>query len=215
MLEDAETWAKHLFEAGVPGDRLEECWLRAVNDKTGDFAPTFFDVKTAWHNIRAEENKLREAALAANPIGRCTQRKYHRNPEGDIVAANYWSGQDELMPCPHCRPDDAAKWKTDQIARYGEIKAPHLTPKLAVESILRPAAVEIGRDEAHALRDRFNDLVERLVDDPKSRKNLSVVWDEGGGVFKYPQRADVLFTPDMLRRKIEDYAKALEVRNGQ
>lgn len=214
MMEDAEIWTNALIDL-VPINRLAEVWAVAVERKTGDFAPNFFDVKNAWGAIVAAEKKAEAERRAEDPIARCTQAKNHRSDKGEILAQNPYlddKAPDQLMPCPHCRPDDLTAWRRHQKALYGEIKRPLFTPKMAVDDILAPSEEVLTLEAANALRDRYNDLVEALVGPDARKAKLFVVFDEGGNVFRYPHRVDVMFSAAVLRKKIEGYEKALEAR---
>lgn len=203
----AGDWTDVLLDV-VPLDWLPDLYKRAVLNHPNSYLVNAFDILQEFKNrrleIESEKERSRVTELNRTPITRCTQRKHHINEQGETVALNHHTEKDEAIPCPHCRAADHTKWKADQIARYGIIKRPPLTPHEAVEKITRVSEVYLSLTEAQPIADEYNALVKNLVD-AETARNLFIKFDEGINRFKHPHRADILFTADDIKEKIDRY----------
>lgn len=129
MAEDAMLWAKTLSHH-IPVVELAAAWRRTVASYQGNYQPTAFDVIAA-HRLNVRDREAADERRPVDPVANCTHRNRHVMDDGQILALNFYTDRDELIPCPHCRPDDLRRWKADQIARYGEHK-----PKFDPESVV-------------------------------------------------------------------------------
>jgi hypothetical protein len=211
-------WTDLLIDE-VPLDWLPDLYKRAAWNHPNSHMVNAFDLIAEYRvkreEIAAEKKRLEDLEAEQNPILRCTQKKRHLRYEtgdpGNVIAYNYYSEKDEIMPCPHCRADDLENWKKTQLALYGEVKRNpiEVSPSQAVEKILKTEEVYLSAMEAKEITDEYNALVEKIVDE-NSRPFVFMIFDEGVNRFRHPNRADILFTADNMRKKIESYQKVLE-----
>jgi hypothetical protein len=217
----AKIWAENLFGI-IPELRLPDVFNFEFARHESDYPITQYDLKNAWRDLLQAEadkrRKLEEKQRDANPIERCVGKKYHvpKNGRdvGETIALNPYTGEDERMPCPHCRPTDEVKWKKDQIARFGEIEIKQITPEEAVEKILRPAEVYLTSSEAKDLADEYNRLVRELLAGDDGAEQLIVLFDDGANRFHHPGSWRKLYRSQDLERMIADYKKRLEEKSA-
>lgn len=103
-------WTEFLLTR-VPADRLFECWDAAIGAHDGTYPLAATEINEAWRAI--QEREKMEADLKARQEAhllpkRCTF--HHNNEEEKLVPIyNMRVGDDVLMPCPSCRPEDFAE----------------------------------------------------------------------------------------------------------
>lgn len=215
----SEDWTDILIDE-VPLEWLPDLYKRAAWNHPNSHMVNAFDLiaeyKTKREEIAVEKARIEAIEAEKNPSLRCTQVKRHVQTQGHdlafIVAYNYYSEKDELLPCPHCRTQAFEEWKKMQNALYGEVKRNpiEVSPSEAVEKILKVEEVYLTQEEAINIQESYNELVFALVDDETARNNLYVTFDEGANRFRHAHTAAILFTADDMRKKIESYKKILE-----
>jgi hypothetical protein len=101
----AGLWEEHLTAAGVPTDRLEDCYRRAVSEKAdvgNSYPPNHVDLICAWQQMRAEEARKERRRREQNPCPVCFN--------ADWVATEGDGGRYATLPCPECRPAQHRTW---------------------------------------------------------------------------------------------------------
>lgn len=204
----------------VPLDWLPDLYKRAAWNHPNSHMVNAFDLiaeyRAKCEEIAEDKKRVEEAEAEKNPVLRCTQVKRHLKftdgeDSGQVVAYNYYSEKDEIMPCPHCRAKDLEDWKKTQVALYGEhSKNPiEVKPSEAVKQILRTEEVYLSASEAKDISDEYNKLVTQLVEDEETWLKLFVFFDEGANRFRHGHTAAILYTADDMRKKIESYQAIL------
>lgn len=86
-----EAWSEILFEV-VPGDRLNDCYLYAMQHRDSTFALAATEVLAAWRFINSEEAHQR---AKSKPCALCFGRGfgYVYDPKTDTEI---------VKECPHC-----------------------------------------------------------------------------------------------------------------
>ncbi len=213
-------WMEEL-EPEVPMEFLPECFKVAKNNHASTFPINCHEIISAWRDTikpRMENEKLdiQRKAEADNPVLRCIQKHRHINDEGETVIDLFESGTDDIAPCYFCRATDYENWKKTQIALYGQVKdfiRPSEQSKKGdamtnVFEMFRKQPEEIlSLEEIAELQSEHNALVCQIVDDPKTQKDLIIIFDEGANCFKHPESAYQTYRAKDIRRKIESYKK--------
>jgi hypothetical protein len=220
LADRAMDWQDEL-ELEIPRERLPDAVRRARKNHKSSFALNLYEILTAWEEITAEEIADRQKQLQRerfeNPTLACSNEKYHVNKQGDVFSDLFNTGTDEVSPCPVCREDEYKKWRKTQIALYGEHLPTIIKPaqefntlEAAGNLFLAKLKPQISAEEIADLEFEHNSLVTDLVPDEKARRDLLIVWDEGARCFCSEQFRSQTFTPDVIRKKIEGYKKAVK-----
>lgn len=207
----ADTWARVLFGI-VPEDRLQNAFDRAFRDHDSSFPVNAYDIKTAWEKIRTEEYEAEKTARLAE----CPNDKYHIGETASVVLMNPHTQEDELYPCPKCRPEEFENKKKTDIALYGEIK-PFIEIKpdtlgKSFDKTYATAKKEYSLEEIAALKTRHNELVREIVETAEAQNALLIDWDAGANCFVRRHRRAMTFSVEIITKCIEDYQKIKESR---
>lgn len=122
----SKDWAEFLFDI-VPENRLMETFARAVADHTSTFPVNFYDMKSAWQQIAAEELAAKAAAIERdrqnNPVKYCDAPERHINADGDTeILLGGPGGKTVVVPCPICRPRANQARIAEEMRRAGDRK---------------------------------------------------------------------------------------------
>jgi hypothetical protein len=215
----AAVWAEILFGI-VPEERLPDAFKLAVRLHSSTFPINGYEIKLAWEQIEREEQNAaieREKQRIKNqsPVDICSNRAQHINRDGEVKICNPLNFNEEIiLPCPACRPkaydDQRARFIARNRVSEVEIKPLEILEQFTSEKLPKKnEEVALPIEEINQLRDEHNRLVRELVADPEAIRNLEVVFDAGANCFKLPHRADLTFSPEILKKKISSYQRIL------
>lgn len=215
-LARSETWARVLMPI-VPEERLQDTFDRAFADHDSNFPVNAYELKTAWEKIKREEKEIAAEAAAAervnNPVANCVEKHLHVDESGMVEHIDPLTFSEFiLLPCKKCRETAYDLQRQRHIEKNKASAAPPVTVQTSaglspfkLSSVTPLSSAAPSASEIDALLTEHNELVTELVEDEAARKDLLLVWDEGGMCFKLPHRADRTFTLPAMKRKIADY----------
>jgi hypothetical protein len=222
MSEDALIWSEQLIET-IPINQLKASWERACFNNKSSFAPNFFDVKNAFNELKTEireqvrlEKELQQAEdRKLNAVAHCVEKEKHANDSGYVEIVNFFNtSEDIIAPCRACRPKAYDDWRERFIKANGDKKNDNPLPNAdaVVDKILSNSEPleDLTIAEANRLCDEHNRLIRQLVNEPDAWINLEIVFDEGANCFKLPHRADMTWSAEIIREKIESYKGRIE-----
>lgn len=216
MHEDSIIYTDFLYEK-VPVEKLKTAFDFANEKRSSSFAPNGFDIKNAYAEIerleRETERARRARELKENPVLNCEKKQFHINADGEALRINpFNTAEDVTVPCWYCRSEahDAA-WTRFVEKNGGNEPKPLEIVKAFAEP--KPPPVEeirLSDDEILALQTEHNSVVCQIVEEENARKNLMLIYDAGANVFKLPHRADLTYSAEVVKKKIENYRRLLQ-----